>query len=1183
MQVKERRVYKFSDFRGLDLKNKPLKVSPMRASRGKNFVLKSSTLSTRPAFVFKHLPRYRKSAAFLSEGDAIIDWYYFRDVTIYITEKHIYIEKGNRIFSEEGAPAEMLSAVKTPLNHKGLTPFFHEEKDCLFIFGLGEIYVYTILLGYFHVLYPLRAKPSSSAEIPEICREDYENLPTPYVPTLFIGNEPFEDVNMLSNAVKYRVFAERPDENQEEYLMFRLPTHYDPTKHAGFREEITFYKNRFASQNTFPVFLGVHGINFVDSLSDYGGIYNASPFRIKEKHFFEKDFEYFGSPDAEDNEVIVEEISFDRAKFFNLTVEGSNQTVFEFLLNIIEREASGFTENKLVKFVQKAQYKAIYRDAETNYISSTRTEEKDLIVYVQLRKFEKNEFRFRDEDVFSNKIVTTSMVFPNYPEVAGTYEKEYEITSPIPLPDNTDLASTSFEDKFISYCYTYLGERKSDIDDDDRVKVKARFYSRLKSVIQSKQILIDYDIDNWLANINYDVSDESDFPPYPEISGTSQVVTTETIVRFQRGDKGYIPLEVVYDVDLMPIIEKALEDLSGTYGTGYLQIRVVASFLTYPSDPPFPERSIRFNCASVCIPFSYQKEVIDTRLYCGSFVYVATARKQDQFSIEGFYKFNYNEKDKVFELRTRKYFFDYNNEPSIEVKVEFERNDDYFLIANNSFGITFGSENRLFLAGHKDYPNVERYNVSNDLLGGNDKSQSYETTYFPSKNYRIVGGKGAINGYVIATDTHLYVTKAEHPGDQKLFIRERLLDENGIVSYHEFKTNIDQTPLNPRCLIRFFNDILILTADGLYSVEISQNVLTNERLVKLRSGYVNTALKSLIKEYDAEKIFITKKDTYLYIFIGPKVFVADAEYAYHNEQDLINERGYEFVFWEMPIEFKTAHVKDNELVLLEAAEQIFYTLSEGSFDEPTRFYRNAIVCHDLGFKKAFVVSGEIDTEILKYDSVKFVLDGIFEEPAYLSLLFDYKVDDNYIKMFLLSFNEVTKYERFEKQADETDAEYLQRLEVFLENYPDISFPDDYLHDCAICFRQPIEMVWFSNITDFGNNLFEKTMFRGNIYVTRLAKENTIFFGYKTMRRLQSIEETGELLVPEQMLSTSVFDFEELDFKNFALSTFNDVGFSLPLKENNFLYIQFLIRAFGQIELNSIEVIYKLNRALKMVG
>ena len=82
------------------------------------------------------------------------------------------------------------------------------------------------------------------------------------------------------------------------------------------------------------------------------------------------------------------------------------------------------------------------------------------------------------------------------------------------------------------------------------------------------------------------------------------------------------------------------------------------------------------------------------------------------------------------------------------------------------------------------------------------------------------------------------------------------------------------------------------------------------------------------------------------------------------------------------------------------------------------------------------------------------------------------------------------------------------------------------------------------------------MFRGNIYVTRLVKENTIFFGYKTMRRLQSIEETGELLVPEQMLSTSVFDFEELDFKNFALSTFNDVGFRCRLKKTIFFISSF---------------------------
>ena len=53
----------------------------------------------------------------------------------------------------------------------------------------------------------------------------------------------------------------------------------------------------------------------------------------------------------------------------------------------------------------------------------------------------------------------------------------------------------------------------------------------------------------------------------------------------------------------------------------------------------------------------------------------------------------------------------------------------------------------------KKTPHIDRFNVSNDLLGNNEKRQSYELSYFPSKNYRVLGGKGAINGYVLATDT----------------------------------------------------------------------------------------------------------------------------------------------------------------------------------------------------------------------------------------------------------------------------------------------------------------------------------------------------------------------------------------------------------------------------------------------
>ena len=117
---------------------------------------------------------------------------------------------------------------------------------------------------------------------------------------------------------------------------------------------------------------------------------------------------------------------------------------------------------------------------------------------------------------------------------------------------------------------------------------------------------------------------------------------------------------------------------------------------------------------------------------------------------------------------------------------------------------TFGSESRVFLAGNPDFKHIDRYNVSNDLLGNNDVSQSYELSYFPSKNYRVVGsGASAINGYVIATDTMLYITKTFAVNDSCLYIRSRTIGENGNVSFFEYRTNITKTPINNKCIVNF--------------------------------------------------------------------------------------------------------------------------------------------------------------------------------------------------------------------------------------------------------------------------------------------------------------------------------------------------------------------------------------------
>jgi hypothetical protein len=147
------------------------------------------------------------------------------------------------------------------------------------------------------------------------------------------------------------------------------------------------------------------------------------------------------------------------------------------------------------------------------------------------------------------------------------------------------------------------------------------------------------------------------------------------------------------------------------------------------------------------------------------------------------------------------------------------------------------------------------------------------------------------------------------------------------------------------------------------------------------------------------------------------------------------------------------------------------------------------------------------------------------------------------------------------------------------NYQFSDIPDI----CNINYTYPIQMMWLSNVTDFGNNLMEKTMFDANLYATKQAQENTLNFGYKTMRRLKELDDTSVIMLPQQIDLSNNFNFNELDFNIFAINTFQESGMSLPMKENNFLYIQFVIHGSGNIEFNGFHIIYKNNRNIKSIG
>jgi len=83
------------------------------------------------------------------------------------------------------------------------------------------------------------------------------------------------------------------------------------------------------------------------------------------------------------------------------------------------------------------------------------------------------------------------------------------------------------------------------------------------------------------------------------------------------------------------------------------------------------------------------------------------------------------------------------------------------------------------------------------------------------------------------------------------------------------------------------------------------------------------------------------------------------------------------------------------------------------------------------------------------------------------------------------------------------------------------------------------------------------------------------FGYRTLRRLAGLGAPVDL--------SNEFNLQDINYSQFSMATMDTVGFGLPMKENNFLYIQFTINGTGKIELNAIEIMYKLNRMLKSVG
>lgn len=1257
-QIKDRKVYGLVNFRGLDKENKPLKVSPFRAADGKNFIIDSETLKTRPAF------KYLQTPLKTLEDNNIIDFYKFKDIYIYITTKGFYIKHNDNILSSGTSPKLKTNFVLN-FNFEGIKPYFQEEKECLFIFCLNDIFVISNLYNQetgvleFVVLYSLNDKPSNPFTVDNSHYQDFADLPVPYEPTLFIGDNALDDVNLLSNVSKYKLFANTSLNSQEGVNTYYLPTHYDESKNGyNPKVEVSFYKNKFNPIEIFPIFLGKEGENFYD-LDIYGEVINpTNPIILQEGCVAKEVFEYKGDRDS-NTTPIKEILGLTKEDFFNLKIKDNTQRVFEYILNYIEINSlnNNMLSNKILKFTLPYQRATNYRNSSTNEIEKAYKEQREESIYVQLKRFNTNDVSFIDKVSKQGVLVNEtnySNPYPSYPtmEVIPDIGLTFDIT-----PSPIEKRGFTLND-FISMANTWLDQNKlnDDFRNGSKVKLKGQLFETKSKTTYASVRGVEYWRD-WYRSPAQSITlnNPSTFPPFPVFNQGSNPVIDLGIL--SKEGQNTSASDFINEVRSAIFAQVNSPILSGK-NYGYAKFRWQTYW--YDGDGTFYEKG-----QSCVAEFSYNQDSTYNYQKRNSFAMTLTVDKDETNVADDLYETSYDKSIGCFVFKCKDYFYDYNNEPSIDIKITFENNPDYNIIAQSRFGITFGSENRLFLAGNKEYPNIDRYNVSNDLLGNNEKRQSYELSYFPSKNYRVLGGKGAINGYVLATDTQLYITKADYPNDQKLFIRNRTMDDNGLVGYNEFKTSIERSPLNNRALARFYNDILVLDEKGLYGIEISSNVLTNERLVKMRSGFINKELTKQIKEYGKDKVFIYEDNTYMYIFIGKKVFVADSRYISHNPNSEIENYSYEIVEWEIPFEFKQMKKIDGELVLLDISGNHLFTIASDNNDDIVDRRKSYMSIDTITPSK--ITSGFKGNELKEVLSIVKGLSFTFDNEKiykYLALSSDFTVetiDDNKHRFTIINSyafrnieegdmivfkhetnNEfihvrvddfsndrttfscvitdvydltaifvdcsnkklypkviyeldnkrrviLSPYEQEEievviKQEGETNEEFFERVALFDNDYCGYTFLNNItLKDVLINHESKIRLKWVSGVLDFGNNFSEKTMFKTNLYATKQEKENWIKLGYRTMRRFNRFDETGMSDMMKGVEASNPMNFEEVDFNVFAINTLNEFGASIPMKENNFLYIQFIVIGEGNIELNAIEILYKLNRMLKTVS
>lgn len=213
-------------------------------------------------------------------------------------------------------------------------------------------------------------------------------------------------------------------------------------------------------------------------------------------------------------------------------------------------------------------------------------------------------------------------------------------------------------------------------------------------------------------------------------------------------------------------------------------------------------------------------------------------------------------------------------------------------------------DNRVFFSGNQDYPNTIWHSSLND------------PTYCSDTDYYNEGLDLAKVKDMVAGNNALWVLKEPSQANTTIFYHNPVIDNSFGKTYPSTHSSISTGCISKG--INFNDDICFFSNRGMEAITSD---ITTEQTLTHRSFLIDS---KLLNEEDYKDLILAEYEGYLMVFINNHVYLADSN------QNYSNYARYEWFYWELPIDVKSATVKDNVLYL--GSENGIYTLTGKELD-----------------------------------------------------------------------------------------------------------------------------------------------------------------------------------------------------------------------------------------------------------